>query len=296
MMRYLALALLLTLPVGPALGDDSPIEAGPHAKKKVQKPKPAPSPRPTPVPTPVPLPPPTPASPLTFDENPTEPESPPLEEKSEEPVPVPERGLTLGFQTWGVAGFSGEAEDRFTYGGRLSADGPVANPWSRPLRMFARLDLTTQPGTTATFTNIEEFARSAEFVGGTYYRLADNRSGGQHITTSFVAWAGFATLRDGEVADRYTRKIGFGIRLAEETSGAEVTVSYCRDEAAGYVGAGQVCVTGSVPLVFTKGIMVMGGDAVLNMSRATVSPQRDIFRLMIGVAVDQVVALVRGND
>lgn len=210
------------------------------------------------------------------------------------PLPSPEP-LRLGLQAWSLAGFSGKAADRFTYGGRIFADGPVANTWGRPLRMFARLDISALPGQSVSFTNVETFGRSAEFRGGIYLALAESRPVGQHITTSLIGWGGFATIRDDDISDRYLRSGGVGLRLAEEIGGSEITVAWCRDEAAGYIGAGQICVGGFVPIGATKGAMVVGGNAVLNLSRASVTPQRDIFRFFVGVSVGDIVDAIRSR-
>jgi hypothetical protein len=207
-----------------------------------------------------------------------------------------EPGLFLGLQAWSLAGFSGTAEERFTYGGRMLADGPVANPFGKPLRMFARLDLSTLPGRVFNIADVETFGRSAEFRGGIYQRLAQSRHPeGQRVTTSAVAWGGFATIRDDRIADRYLRSVGVGVRLAEESVGAELIVGWCRDEAAGYIGAGSVCVSGSAPMIGTRGALVLGGNAVLNLSRASVTPQRDILRVWVGVSIGDVVSAIQGR-
>lgn len=282
-----------------AIADDSPVE--PVPAKKARK---APRPKPTPCPACPACPPPeavpcreAPVERLAFDEIPVpelEPAAPPAPPPALVPL-EPERGLRLGLQAWSLAGFSGAAEERLTYGGRILADGPVAHAWRAPVRMFARLDLSALPGQALNFASVESFGRSAEFRGGLYVRLAEARPEDQHITTSVVGWAGFATLTEGEFLDRYKRSFGLGVRLAEETGGAELVVGYCRDEAAGFIGFGQVCVGGSVPMAGTSGAIVLGGNAVLNLSRASVSPQRDIFRVFVGVSVGDVVDAVRSR-
>jgi hypothetical protein len=302
------------LAIGRALADDTPVTTGPLAKK-ARKPaaaKVVKVPDPTPVCRWTPVDPspcecwyktasgewewnacPPPVERLAFDEIPVpepEPEAPPVLP----PTPAPsEPGLRLGLQAWSLAGFSGAADERVTYGGRISADGPVAHAWRAPVRMFAVLDLSALPGQALNLTSVESFGRSAEFRGGLYVRLAESWPAAQHITTSIVGWGGFATMMDGEFLDRYLRSGGIGLRLAEEVGGAELVLAWCRDEAAGYIGAGQVCVSGSVPIAGTKGAMVLGGNAVLNLSRASVTPQRDRFVVFAGVSVGDVVSAVR---
>lgn len=237
-----------------------------------------------------------PAEPLFDEAVIPEPEAPP------EPLPAPafelepepdEAGLRVALEAWTLVGFSGAAGERVTYGGRLAADGPVALRGTGAVRMFAVLDLTAQPGEVLSFTDVETIGRAAEFRAGAYVRLAERRPPGQHVTTSVVAWGGFATVLEDVIADRYLRSGGLGVRLAEEVGGAYIMAGWCRDEAAGYIGLGQVCVRGSVPVAGTKGTVVVGGQAVLNLSRATVTPQRDRFELHVGASIGDIVAAVR---
>lgn len=296
MIRALAMIVVLALPAG---ADDSPVERTKPARTSRPKPKPTPTPCPPWPPCPAcpePAQPP-PCVPPAIDENPVE----DVTTREAGAVRIPdappdEPGLRLGLQAWSLAGFSGTAEERVTWGGRLLVDGPLAHHGRGAVRIFARLDFSALPGETAvSFVSVESFGRSAEMTGGAYVRLAERFPKGQHITTNAIVWGGFATMREGEFLDRYLRSGGVGLRLAEEESGAEISVSYCRVEAAGYIGAGQVCIGGSASLPGTNGALVMGGDAVLNMSRATVSPQRDIFRLWLGASVGDIVAAVRGR-
>ena len=204
--------------------------------------------------------------------------------------PAPPEPFRMSLQGWTLAGFSGEADSEFTYGGRIEVDGPIATFWTtKTFRMFGRLDLGTLPGETTSFSSVDTFSQSATFRGGAYLQLAESFPTNQRITTSVIGWAGFATMFADEVLDRYLRSFGIGVRLAEEVSGANITLSYCRDEAGGYIGVGQICVGGSVPIIGTDRTLILGGNALLNLSRATVSQQRDTFTLYLGVDVGEIV-------
>lgn len=212
-----------------------------------------------------------------------------------EPEPV-EPGLRLQMLTWGEAGLSGEAETSYVFGGRIRADGPIANTFHQPLRMFAALDISAEPGQQLSLASVETFGRSAELRAGMYLRLAESRPVGQHITTSLLAYGGFATMLNGQYLDRYRRSGGIGIRLAEEVGGSEIVVSWCRDESAGWIGpVGQLCVAGAVPIAGTNGALLLGGQAVLNLSRATVSQQRDTLTLWVAASVGDIVDAVRSR-
>lgn len=217
------------------------------------------------------------------------PKPPPAAAVVREPAP-----FRLAVRALSMAGFSGEAERRVTYAGRVLADGPLANTWGKPARVFVDLDISALPGQTFNL-GAEAFGRTAELRAGTYLTLAERWVGEQRITTSIVGWAGFATAIEGELRDRYMRSVGIGVRLAEETTGARIIVGWTRNEAAGYQGAGQVAVIGEAPIAGTNGALVIGGDALLGLSRASVTAQRDVLRLYMGASLGDIVDAVRSR-
>lgn len=216
---------------------------------------------------------------------------------AEQPLALPppdDPGFRLGVVTWGEASFAGQA-DQLTYGGRVSTDGPVANPWGRPLRLSVRLDITSTPGEAFDPADVTTFGRSAEARVGMTYRIASASYGGQAITTAVYAEGGFVTSMADQVLDRYLRQLGLGLEFAVAMGeqAARLRVGYARDERGGYIGAGQIALAGEVPLG-GKGL-VLGGDALLGTSRATVSRQADIFRVWVGLDVSRLWAVIAGS-
>lgn len=207
------------------------------------------------------------------------------------PPAEPVRGVSIEATTWSMVGFTADA-NRMTLGGRFAVDGPIANPWGHPARLYVGLDIAAVPGQAFDLASVETWGRSAELRLGTSLRIARATAGEQAITTSLYLQAGFATAIGDELLDRYLRHVQAGVLF--EGGGASLRLGYCRAEAAGYIGLGQVCVAGQAPIPGSHGIAVLGGDAAVNLSRAVITPQRDIFRVYIGVSLDQGWQVIQG--
>jgi hypothetical protein len=209
----------------------------------------------------------------------------PAAEKAPPLPPSPPEPFRLGMLMWGEAAFTGEA-DKQAVGGRLYTDGPIAGARSdHPLRLTVQLDITSVPGETFSLTDVATFGRGADLGVGIAWTWARTEVGDQVFTTSPYVRGGFVTSFADEVLDRYLRRVEAGVEFAVALSPdqrARFRVGYCRDERS-YIGTGQLCLAGEVP-IGSKGV-VFGGDALVNLSRATVSPQADIFRLYGGVDV-----------
>lgn len=205
-------------------------------------------------------------------------------------------GMVVRAQVGGTVTMAGDSGADITPTGFLEVDGPLAFGDGAPLRFQATIGLTSLPGETLDLSNAETFKAGAVRLG--ISKAVGRMSvAGQELSTSVIAEWGFASKLPGDVepAERLSRQYGVGVRLDEKVSGASVSLRYGRDEAAGDRGYGQWLVTGRVPIVGTKGLVFVRGDAVLSVGRAEadsipgeppVPPlkQRDIMR--IGVFVD----------
>lgn len=207
-------------------------------------------------------------------------------------VHAEEPGVRFDVITWGQAAYSGVA-NRLTVGGRISIDGPLALGEDAPARIYVDLDITAMPGQSLDFTSVEAFGRSAEVNLGLYRRIGGVEVGGQTITTSVFAEGGFATALEQDPVERYIRHGSIGFRLAEEKSGTELFLAACRHEAAGEFGWGQLCLAGQVPLAFTRGVLVLGGDAIIAVGPRDRYRQRDVLRLFVGVGLPDLIGAFR---
>lgn len=216
------------------------------------------------------------------------------------PASAEQPGFRLGVVTWAEANYSGEANS-IAGGGRIVADGPVANLHSRPLRVNVRLDLSSTPDAAFDLADLSTYGRTAEARVGFTYRLwrDDHDAGEQSVSTSLYAEGGFITaLRDEPVRDRYHRLMELGaqfdVRMTKaDHQAALLRIGYARDESAGYVGIGQIALAGEVP-IGGKGLL-FGGRALLNLSRASVSPQRDRFQVFVGLDVSRLYRVIAGD-
>lgn len=201
-------------------------------------------------------------------------------------------GVRLELLGTATAGLTGD-DQQMIYGGRLAVDGPVAGAL-RQLRIGVELDLSGVAGETPSLADASTWGRGVRVRSGLRYTLARRDDG---ISTSAYLSGGFLTAIGDEVLDRYLREFSLGVEFAVDASdgvpGARLRLGYCRSEEAGYIGAGQVCLSGHVPLGFTRGALVLGGDATLNLSRAVVTPQRDVLRLYVGASLPEIVSALR---
>lgn len=219
--------------------------------------------------------------------------SPAFAEQPLPPAAAPlEPGFRLQLATWGEANASGGSEE-VTYGGRLAAEGPLANAWRRPLRIYVSLDVGAAPGETFDPSDVGTWARAADVTVGTAYRLARRTVEKQRISTGLYFEGGFTTALEGEVLDRYKRQMGLGLVFAvalDANRSAFLRVGYTRDELQGYIGAGGIRVVGQVP-IGDKGVL-LGGEALVNLSRATQTQQHDQFRLWAGVDLSRLYGVI----
>lgn len=209
------------------------------------------------------------------------------------------RGVSFDIVGRSEALFSGDA-NKLTYGGRISVDGPIANPWSRPFRLRIDLALSSTPGQSFQLSDLETYGRTARLSFGTTLQLARPLfAENQKITTALYAGAGFTTALEDKLLDRYLRRMELSLEFrvvpADPTKkgAAFFRIGYCRDEVAGYIGVGQACIAGEVPITGTGGVLIFGGESLLNMSRATTSRQRDSLAFYLGVMLDALASLRR---
>lgn len=156
----------------------------------------------------------------------------------------------------------------------------------------ARLGLTARPGEDIDLTAVETFSDAELGLGLTrYFRShGDSRIGA-------TVEAGFSTARDEsgvEPLSRLSRYAGVGLAF-DHADGANLTILWGRDEATGEdFGIGSLLLYGRLPIVGTKGILVLNGDVAVALGSRTSSeglPQsfRDVWK--IGVVADLTAAL-----
>jgi hypothetical protein len=201
--------------------------------------------------------------------------------------PEPIRGFSFHITGWGEA-LLADQENEVTYGGRLLVDGPLANPWQHPLRLRIDLKLSATPGRDLNFTDLTTFGRTATANFGTTFHLSALDVGDQHISTSLYSGIGFTTALEDSLLEEFLRRfeLGFEFRVdAADFEPAFFRISYCRDKVAGYIGLGQLCLAGELPVANARGVSVLfGGEALLNMSKAVTTPQRDLLRFYVGLS------------
>jgi len=156
----------------------------------------------------------------------------------------------------------------------------------------ARLGLTARPGEDIDLTSVETFQDAELGLGLTRYFRAHGAS-----RIGATVEAGFSTARDEsgvEPLERLSRYAGAGLAF-DHAAGANLTILWGIDESTGEdFGAGDLLLYGRLPIVGTKGILVLNGDVAVNLgSRENEAglPQsfRDVWK--IGVVADLTAAL-----
>ena len=204
--------------------------------------------------------------------------------------------LSVSALAGGVVTLSDETGTAVTPTASIEVDGPVVVGKASLARVIARLALTTAPGESLDLANPETFKAAEAAIG--LSRIVGHRAlegGGQVVTTAVVAEAGFSSRLPGEPGprERLLRHAGIGVRLAERTSGAGLSLLYGFNEAAGDRGYGQVMVRGQVPIPATKGALLLLGDATVSVGRHATAVQRDVLRVGVVASVGQLLELVR---
>lgn len=208
---------------------------------------------------------------------------------------APEPGVEFSAVASAETVMAAEADAGILPSAELEVDGPLVVGGLPLARGLVRLRLLGLPGETVDLTSVETF-RSAEVDLAVYRRIGRLSLGNQEVWSSVqVAW-GFATRlpEDPVPLQRYVRQYGVGIRIEERASGAWISVLYGRHQAAGPRGFGQVIAAGQVPLGFTRGLLFIGGEAVLSVGTPRAAPlQRDFARLRVGISLPDLVGLIR---
>ncbi len=204
-----------------------------------------------------------------------------------------EPGVRFYALTAAEVALTGDTDPAVRPSAEIEVDGPLALGTGAPLRVYARFRTFGLPGETVDLGDVKTF-RAAELSLGGYRRVGRLVLGDQEVWTSIEGEWGFATAlpaAGAPAALRYPRHYGVGIRLEERRGGAWLSVLYGRHESAGDRLWGQWLVGGAVPLTVSKGVLVLGGDAMLTVGPRGGPRQRDLLRIYVAVSVPDLIGV-----
>jgi hypothetical protein len=180
----------------------------------------------------------------------------------------PPPAVRFGFTTWsGVA--LGRPDTSVRYGLQGDVQGPLVVGERPQGDLGLSLSIETLPAKNDTsLADLNAWDNVAQVTGWLGKRVGDAQLGAQHVSSSIVVEGRFSSAFFDAAAEpqrkRFYRSYGLGVQatlhLAERD--AFFRLAYCRDEAVGVRGVGQVCVSGELPTIKDVRIYARAGLGV----------------------------------
>ena len=190
----------------------------------------------------------------------------------------------------------------------VDVESPLAIGSKAPLRFYGRIGISSAPGESVDVADPQTF-KSAEAGFGIGYKVGEHESG---VYTMLVAEAGFSTRLPGdpEPLNRVLHHWLAGLRLGDK-AGNQITFGLGRDQVADAspadplpdgtiptAGGLQAIIYGQLAIPATSGVVLLVGDATVNVvvPSDVGARKRDVVRLGIATDLARAASLLAGKD